>query len=100
MFDFLFVRFLESLLRQASNSLIVHCPTLHCFVNQSTDNEQSFRAEEYSDVAGQTQSSLLFITVSNHFVSHCSLLLLGFIEIKKYFERREMNEGNEGKWEF
>lgn len=70
-FDVSFARFLESLLRQASNSLIVHCPTLHCFVSQSTDNEQSFRAEEYSDVAGQAQSSLLFTTVSNHFVSHC-----------------------------
>ncbi|KAK2861910.1 hypothetical protein Q5P01_001443 [Channa striata] len=43
--------FLESLLRQASNSLIVHCPTMHCFVNQTTDTEPSFRAEEFSDVA-------------------------------------------------
>uniref|UniRef100_A0A7N6AML2 NCK associated protein 1 like n=1 Tax=Anabas testudineus TaxID=64144 RepID=A0A7N6AML2_ANATE len=43
--------YLESLLRQASNSLIVHCPTMHCFVNQTTDNEPSFRAEEFSDVA-------------------------------------------------
>uniref|UniRef100_A0A665TKF3 NCK associated protein 1 like n=1 Tax=Echeneis naucrates TaxID=173247 RepID=A0A665TKF3_ECHNA len=43
--------FLESLLRQASNSLIVHCPTMLCFVNQTTDNEQAFRAEEFSDVS-------------------------------------------------
>ncbi|XP_062271347.1 nck-associated protein 1-like [Scomber scombrus] len=43
--------YLESLLRQASNSLIVHCPTMHCFVNQVTDNEPSFRAEEYSDIS-------------------------------------------------
>ncbi|XP_040890168.1 nck-associated protein 1-like [Toxotes jaculatrix] len=43
--------YLESLLRQASNSLIVHCPTRHCFVNQTTDNEPSFRAEEFSDVS-------------------------------------------------
>lgn len=43
--------YLESLLRQASNSLIVHCPTMHCFVNQITDNEPSFRAEEYSDIS-------------------------------------------------
>nr|XP_046239235.1 nck-associated protein 1-like [Scatophagus argus] len=43
--------FLESLLRQASNSLIVHCPTMYCFVNQTTENEPSFRAEEYSDVS-------------------------------------------------
>uniref|UniRef100_UPI0037E846CE nck-associated protein 1-like n=1 Tax=Semicossyphus pulcher TaxID=241346 RepID=UPI0037E846CE len=43
--------FLESLLRQASNSLIVHCPTMHCFVNQTTDNDRLFRAEEFSDVA-------------------------------------------------
>ncbi|XP_039654666.1 nck-associated protein 1-like isoform X2 [Perca fluviatilis] len=42
--------YLESLLRQASNSLIVHCPTMQCFVNQATDNEPSFRAEEFSDV--------------------------------------------------
>ncbi|KAI3369922.1 hypothetical protein L3Q82_024728, partial [Scortum barcoo] len=43
--------FLESLLRQASNSLIVHCPTMRCFVNQTTDNDPSFRAEEFSDVS-------------------------------------------------
>uniref|UniRef100_I3JCF1 NCK associated protein 1 like n=1 Tax=Oreochromis niloticus TaxID=8128 RepID=I3JCF1_ORENI len=43
--------FLESLLRQASNSLIVHCPTLHCFMSQVTDAEQSFRAEEFSDIS-------------------------------------------------
>lgn len=43
--------FLESLLRQASNSLIVHCPTNHCFVNQTTDNEPSFKAEEFSDIS-------------------------------------------------
>ncbi|XP_005740134.1 nck-associated protein 1-like [Pundamilia nyererei] len=43
--------FLESLLRQASNSLIVHCPTLHCFMSQVTDTEPSFRAEEFSDIS-------------------------------------------------
>uniref|UniRef100_A0A667X2V1 NCK associated protein 1 like n=1 Tax=Myripristis murdjan TaxID=586833 RepID=A0A667X2V1_9TELE len=43
--------YLESLLRQASNSLIVHCPIMHCFVNQSTENEPGFRAEEYSDIS-------------------------------------------------
>lgn len=43
--------FLESLLRQASNSLIIHCPTMDCFVNQTTDTEPSFRAEEFSDVS-------------------------------------------------
>ncbi|KAM8915021.1 nck-associated protein 1-like isoform 1-T1 [Spinachia spinachia] len=43
--------YLESLLRQASNSLIVHCPTMHCFVNQATDNEPGFRAEEFSDIS-------------------------------------------------
>uniref|UniRef100_H2LJW4 NCK associated protein 1 like n=1 Tax=Oryzias latipes TaxID=8090 RepID=H2LJW4_ORYLA len=43
--------YLEGLLRQASNSLIVHCPTRHCFVSQTTDNEHSLRAEEFSDVA-------------------------------------------------
>uniref|UniRef100_A0A7N9APH6 NCK associated protein 1 like n=1 Tax=Mastacembelus armatus TaxID=205130 RepID=A0A7N9APH6_9TELE len=43
--------YLESLLRQASSSVIVHCPTMHCFVNQTTDNEPSFRAEEFSDVS-------------------------------------------------
>uniref|UniRef100_A0A3B4UXM3 NCK associated protein 1 like n=1 Tax=Seriola dumerili TaxID=41447 RepID=A0A3B4UXM3_SERDU len=43
--------FLESLLRQASNSLIVHCPTMLCFVNQTTDNEPTFRAEEFSDIS-------------------------------------------------
>ncbi|KAG7244800.1 hypothetical protein INR49_029819 [Caranx melampygus] len=48
-----YAEFLESLLRQASNSLIVHCPTMFCFVNQTTDNEPSFRAEEFSDISGQ-----------------------------------------------
>uniref|UniRef100_A0A3P9L8U9 NCK associated protein 1 like n=1 Tax=Oryzias latipes TaxID=8090 RepID=A0A3P9L8U9_ORYLA len=43
--------YLEGLLRQASNSLIVHCPTRHCFVSQTTDNEHSLRAEEFSDVS-------------------------------------------------
>ncbi|XP_028262239.1 nck-associated protein 1-like [Parambassis ranga] len=43
--------FLEGLLRQASNSLVVHCPTMHCFVSQSTENEPTFRAEEFSDVS-------------------------------------------------
>ncbi|KAG7478250.1 hypothetical protein MATL_G00077920 [Megalops atlanticus] len=42
--------YLEGLLRQASSAMIVHCPTMHCFVNQPTENDQSFRAEEYSDI--------------------------------------------------
>ncbi|XP_012683452.1 nck-associated protein 1-like [Clupea harengus] len=42
--------YLESLLRQASSAVIRHCPTLHCFVNQTTEAEQSFRAEEFSDI--------------------------------------------------
>uniref|UniRef100_A0AAV2M3B0 Uncharacterized protein n=1 Tax=Knipowitschia caucasica TaxID=637954 RepID=A0AAV2M3B0_KNICA len=42
--------FLESLLRQASNSSILHCPTMHCFVNQKTDTEPSVRADEFSDI--------------------------------------------------
>uniref|UniRef100_UPI003AAFF040 nck-associated protein 1-like isoform X1 n=1 Tax=Centroberyx gerrardi TaxID=166262 RepID=UPI003AAFF040 len=43
--------YLEGLLRQASSALIVHCPTMHCFVNQATENEPGFRAEEYSDIS-------------------------------------------------
>uniref|UniRef100_A0A8C7H414 NCK associated protein 1 like n=1 Tax=Oncorhynchus kisutch TaxID=8019 RepID=A0A8C7H414_ONCKI len=43
--------YLEGLLRQASSNLIVHCPAMHCFVNQTIENEQSFRAEEYSDIS-------------------------------------------------
>ncbi|TMS19351.1 Nck-associated protein 1-like [Larimichthys crocea] len=43
--------YLESLLRQASNALIVHCPTMHCFVSQSSENEPSFKAEEFSDIS-------------------------------------------------
>lgn len=54
------VRYLESLLRQASNSLILHCPTMHCFVNQNTESEPIFRAEEFSDISGQPH---LFITL-------------------------------------
>ncbi|XP_069002723.1 nck-associated protein 1-like [Embiotoca jacksoni] len=42
---------LEGLLRQASNSLIVHCPTMKCFVSQITENDPSFRAEEFSDIS-------------------------------------------------
>uniref|UniRef100_A0A8C2X9S4 NCK associated protein 1 like n=1 Tax=Cyclopterus lumpus TaxID=8103 RepID=A0A8C2X9S4_CYCLU len=48
--------FLESLLRQASNSFIVHCPTMNCFVNHATDNEPSFRAEEFSDISGRLRA--------------------------------------------
>uniref|UniRef100_A0A673WN97 NCK associated protein 1 like n=1 Tax=Salmo trutta TaxID=8032 RepID=A0A673WN97_SALTR len=43
--------YLEGLLRQASSNLIVHCPAMHCFVNQTIENENSFRAEEYSDIS-------------------------------------------------
>ncbi|XP_069547019.1 nck-associated protein 1-like [Brachyistius frenatus] len=42
---------LEGLLRQASNSLIVHCPTMKCFVSQINENDPSFRAEEFSDIS-------------------------------------------------
>uniref|UniRef100_A0A1A8A7T0 NCK-associated protein 1-like n=1 Tax=Nothobranchius furzeri TaxID=105023 RepID=A0A1A8A7T0_NOTFU len=43
--------YLEALLRQASGTLIVHCPTMQCFVSQTTDSELTFRAEEFSDVS-------------------------------------------------
>uniref|UniRef100_A0A8C9SPB9 NCK associated protein 1 like n=1 Tax=Scleropages formosus TaxID=113540 RepID=A0A8C9SPB9_SCLFO len=43
--------YLEGLLRQASSALIIHCPTMHCFVNQPNENETRFKAEEYSDVS-------------------------------------------------
>ncbi|XP_072237966.1 nck-associated protein 1-like [Leuresthes tenuis] len=43
--------YLEGLLRQASNSHIVHCPTMHCFVSQTTDTEPNFRAEQFSDIS-------------------------------------------------
>lgn len=51
-FLFLHVRYLESLLRQASSSLIVHCPSMHCFINQLSENEPVFKAEEFSDISG------------------------------------------------
>ncbi len=54
------VRFLEGLLRQASSALIVHCPTTQCFVNQNTENEQSFHAEEYSDICGKLKIKIIF----------------------------------------
>ncbi|KAM9814098.1 nck-associated protein 1-like [Neosynchiropus ocellatus] len=43
--------YLDNLLRQASNSLIVHCPAMHCFISQATETETSVRAEEYSDIS-------------------------------------------------
>ncbi|XP_077428322.1 nck-associated protein 1-like isoform X1 [Vanacampus margaritifer] len=43
--------YLESLLRLASNSLVVHCPTMQCFVNQISDNDPAFRADEFSDIS-------------------------------------------------
>uniref|UniRef100_A0A3P8VLS4 NCK associated protein 1 like n=1 Tax=Cynoglossus semilaevis TaxID=244447 RepID=A0A3P8VLS4_CYNSE len=43
--------YLESLLRQASSSLIVHCPSMHCFINQLSENEPVFKAEEFSDIS-------------------------------------------------
>lgn len=58
---FLPPRYLESLLRQASNALIVHCPTMHCFVSQSSENEPSFKAEEFSDISGQRRSLITVI---------------------------------------
>lgn len=61
-------RYLESLLRQASNSMIVHCPTMHCFVNQTADNELNFRAEEFSDISGLPQNS---ITTILHYTVWC-----------------------------
>ncbi|XP_061743100.1 nck-associated protein 1-like isoform X2 [Nerophis ophidion] len=42
--------YLESLLRLASNSLILHSPAMLCFINQKSDNEPTFSAEEFSDV--------------------------------------------------
>lgn len=55
------LRFLECLLRQASNALIIHCPTMRCFVNQKIDSEPSFRADEFSDVSGRSQSLITVI---------------------------------------
>uniref|UniRef100_A0A3Q2X9E3 NCK associated protein 1 like n=1 Tax=Hippocampus comes TaxID=109280 RepID=A0A3Q2X9E3_HIPCM len=43
--------YLESLLRLASNSLVVHCPAMQCFVNQISDNDPAFQAEEFSDIS-------------------------------------------------
>nr|XP_043880478.1 nck-associated protein 1-like isoform X2 [Solea senegalensis] len=43
--------YLESLLRQASSSLIVHCPLMHCFLNQTSENDPGFKAEEFSDIS-------------------------------------------------
>ncbi|TRY86597.1 hypothetical protein DNTS_018583 [Danionella cerebrum] len=45
-------RFLEVLLRQASSALILHSPLTQSFVNQITENQQSFQAEEFSDISG------------------------------------------------
>ncbi|XP_062842505.1 nck-associated protein 1-like [Trichomycterus rosablanca] len=42
--------YLESLLRQASSRVIAHCPTMHCFINLNVENEQNFKAEEFSDI--------------------------------------------------
>ncbi|XP_046731027.1 nck-associated protein 1-like [Silurus meridionalis] len=42
--------YLESLLRQASGGIIAHCPTMHCFINISVENEQGFKPEEFSDI--------------------------------------------------
>ncbi|XP_058869353.1 nck-associated protein 1-like [Acipenser ruthenus] len=42
--------YLEGLLRQASNGTITHSPTMRAFMSQPSDNEQSFSAQEYSDI--------------------------------------------------
>uniref|UniRef100_A0A8B9HKT3 NCK associated protein 1 like n=1 Tax=Astyanax mexicanus TaxID=7994 RepID=A0A8B9HKT3_ASTMX len=42
--------YLEGLLRQASSGAIAHCPTMHCFVNHTSENEQNFKAQEFSDI--------------------------------------------------
>ncbi|XP_051932866.1 nck-associated protein 1-like isoform X2 [Hippocampus zosterae] len=43
--------YLESLLRLASNSLVVHSPAMQCFVNQISENDPAFQAEEFSDIS-------------------------------------------------
>uniref|UniRef100_A0A8C5CSK3 NCK associated protein 1 like n=1 Tax=Gadus morhua TaxID=8049 RepID=A0A8C5CSK3_GADMO len=43
--------YLESLLRHASGSLIAHSPTMQCFINQPSDSDLSFRADEFSDIS-------------------------------------------------
>ena len=47
-------RYLESLLRHASGSLIAHSPTMQCFINQPSDSDLSFRADEFSDISGES----------------------------------------------
>ncbi|MGH0167499.1 UNVERIFIED_CONTAM: hypothetical protein FKN15_062155 [Acipenser sinensis] len=42
--------YLEGLLRQASNGTITHSPTMRAFMSQPSENEQSFSAQEYSDI--------------------------------------------------
>lgn len=57
-------RYLESLLRQASSAVIVHCPIMHCFVSLPNENEASFKAEEYSDISGETFREFVECTLS------------------------------------
>ncbi|XP_039602736.1 nck-associated protein 1-like isoform X1 [Polypterus senegalus] len=43
--------YLEGLLRQASSGMITHSPTMQTFINQPTEQQQSFRAQEYTDIS-------------------------------------------------
>ncbi|XP_077459240.1 nck-associated protein 1-like [Stigmatopora argus] len=43
--------YLEYLLRLASNSLVLHSPAMRCFVNQTSENDSPFQAEEFSDIS-------------------------------------------------
>uniref|UniRef100_UPI00358E413E nck-associated protein 1-like isoform X2 n=1 Tax=Myxine glutinosa TaxID=7769 RepID=UPI00358E413E len=43
--------YLETLLRQVSNGLIAYSPAMKAFINLPAENELTFNAEEYSDIA-------------------------------------------------
>lgn len=49
----MFIRYLETLLRQVSNGHIAYFPAMKAFVNLPTENELTFNAEEYSDISGE-----------------------------------------------
>uniref|UniRef100_A0A8C9TUW6 NCK associated protein 1 like n=1 Tax=Scleropages formosus TaxID=113540 RepID=A0A8C9TUW6_SCLFO len=88
--------YLEGLLRQASSALIIHCPTMHCFVNQPNENETRFKAEEYSDVSGENLLLPFTISWSNNeqtLHTECRKLVIDnmdvLVQIRSNFDKPE-----------
>lgn len=58
------LRYLESLLRQASSGTIILSPAMQAFISIPREEEQHFSAEEFSDISGKPTPSCLMQELS------------------------------------